>query len=174
MSSSDSWLALKRTAMGVLLLRPGGVLIVVGTVAGTADVGVVARLPTTDVDAEPDRLLLLPLALLLALLPVRGKRVDKIRLVSHLHTLLAFRYEPFGNLSESMVPAPTINGFVRLHLMSCVDGRCVALAYIKCGPPENVSKTSIRRNDSKEGRTTKTAHESGMEKERYDIYTRHC
>lgn len=57
--------------MGVLLLKPGGVFIVAATVGGTADVGVVARLPTTEVDAEPERLLLLPLALLVALLAAR-------------------------------------------------------------------------------------------------------
>lgn len=79
----DSSLALKRTEMGVLLLRPGGVLIVVVPDADAAaaaaaatdeeDVGDVARLPTTDVVVEPERLLLLPLRLLLALLPAGGE-----------------------------------------------------------------------------------------------------
>lgn len=80
----DSSLALKRTEMGVLLLRPGGVLVVVVPDADAAaaadaaaieeeDVGDVARLPTTDVVVEPERLLLLPLRLLLPLLPARGR-----------------------------------------------------------------------------------------------------
>jgi len=69
-------LALKRTEIGVLLFRPGGALIAVVTVAATADVGDVARLPTTDVDADPDRLLLLPLALLVALLPATNQELQ--------------------------------------------------------------------------------------------------
>lgn len=86
-------MALKRTEMGVLLLRPGGVLIVVvpadpAAAAATEeeDVGDVARLPTTDVVAEPERLLLLPLALLLPLLPaqVAGRKGEE-RKVFQLH-----------------------------------------------------------------------------------------
>lgn len=74
MSSRDSSLALNRTVIGVLLLSPGGDLETPGTPPPAAlaeDVGDVAA--DADADVEPDRLLLLPLALLVALLAVKRK-----------------------------------------------------------------------------------------------------
>lgn len=85
MSSRDSSLALNRTEIGVLLPRPGGDFGAPDRMPPTAvpdDVGDVAA--DADAEVEPDRLLLLPLALLVALLA-------------------------FGNLSESMAPAPTLS-----------------------------------------------------------------
>jgi len=60
--------------MGVLLLRPGGDFGAPERMPPAAfpdDVGDVAA--DADADVEPDRLLLLPLALLVALLPVEEK-----------------------------------------------------------------------------------------------------
>lgn len=74
MSSRDSSLALNRTEIGVLLPRPGGDFGAADRMPPTAvpdDVGDVAA--DADAEVEPDRLLLLPLALLVALLAVEWK-----------------------------------------------------------------------------------------------------